>query len=48
MTGKYPKDMIRVGVELHRGSKVPEMIDVQGYPRAQILYFLRHQVIQNS
>ena len=40
--------MIRVGVELQCGSKVPEMRGVLGYPRAQILYFLEHQVIQNS
>ena len=42
MTGKYPKDMIRVGVELQCASKVPEMRDVLGYPRDQIgiLFFL--------
>ena len=41
---------MRVGVVLHYGSKVPEMRDVQGYPQAEILHFLKHQVIkiQNS
>ena len=39
MTGKYPYNIFRVGVELHRGSKVPEMRDIQMYPRAKILYF---------
>ena len=48
ITRKYPKDMIRVGAELQCGSKVPEMRDALGYPRAQILYFLKEKVIQNS
>ena len=34
MTGKYPWNIIRVGVELYCGCKVPEIRDVQGYPRA--------------
>ena len=33
MTGKYPWNIIRVGVEVYRGSKVFKMSDVQGYPR---------------
>ena len=37
-----------VGIELYCGSKVPEMRDVQGYPRAEILHFLKHQLISNS
>ena len=34
MTGKYPWNINRVGVEVDRGSKVFKMRDVQGYPRA--------------
>ena len=32
----------------HCGSKVSEMRDVQLYPRPQILYFVKHQIITNS
>ena len=34
MTGKYPWNINRVGVEVDRGRKVFKMRDVQGYPRA--------------
>ena len=34
MSGKYPWNINRVGVEVDRGSKVFKMRDVQGYPRA--------------
>ena len=33
-TRKYPWNIIEVGVEVDRGSKVFKMRDVQGYPRA--------------
>ena len=34
MTGKYQRNIIRVGAEADRGSKCFKMRDVQGYPRA--------------
>ena len=34
MTGERPWIIIRVGVEVDRGSKIFKMRDVQGYPRA--------------
>ena len=34
MTGTYPWNINRVGVEVDRGSKVFKMWDAQGYPRA--------------
>ena len=34
MAEKYPWNIIEVGVEVYRGSKVFEMRDVQEYPRA--------------
>ena len=40
MTGKYPWNINRVGVEVDRGSKVFKMRDVQGYLRTtKIVHF---------
>ena len=32
IAGKYPRNIIRVGVEVSGGSKVCKLRDVQGYP----------------
>ena len=37
-----PRTLLGGGVELHCGSKVLELKDFQGYPRAQILYLKKY------
>ena len=51
---KYLQNIVRMGVEVSSGSKVPQMMDVQGYPRAKKTrptFFLKDQttiVLNNS
>ena len=48
MTGKYTWNVIRVGVEVDRGSKVFKMRDVQGYPRATRLYIFNPRLLKTQ
>ena len=48
MAGKYPWNIIGVGVEIDRGSKVFKMRDVQGYLRAPKTEHFLPKVIKNS
>ena len=47
MAGKYPWNIIRVGVEVSRGRKVFKMRDVQEYPRAPKTVHFQPHVIKN-
>ena len=42
------QNIVRVDLEVSRGSNVLKMRDVQGYPRAQKLYNFQPQVIKRS
>ena len=47
MAGKYFWNIIRVDIEVSRGSKIFKMRDVQQYPRAPKTVHFQPQVIKN-